>query len=281
MNSDLLRTFITIVDTGSISRAAAQLYRTPSAISMQMKRLEEQLGQTLFVSQGRERVLSHQGQQLVGYARRILALQQEALRVMDRSSQQAPLRLGCPDDYATTLLPALLALIREDHHDLLVEVITAPSMQLRMLLDRGELDLALVTRRPDTEEGHLLYQDQAVWLAAAEFDWQQPVWPLALYPPDCRMMNSALDGLDRQGRQYRLHTVSAGCNILLSLVRRGEALSAMPRCSVPDELLTGPAAPPLPVLPTIEVALIGAARPHPLFSDDQLLPLVSRFTAAP
>ena len=276
MNSELLKTFITVVDTGSISRAAAQLYRTPSAISMQMKKLEEQLDKPLFESQGRERVLTRHGKQLVGYARRIIALRQEALSALESNAEYAPLRLGCPDDYAQALLPELLKLIWQDNHDQLVQVTNAPSVQLRQLLDRGELDLALVTRRPDTDEGYLIKQDQGIWVASPEFDWGQPSLPLALYPPDCKFMTSALDGLEKQGRAYQLRTISVGSGILLELVQQGLAISAMAKCSVPEALQGAPIEQQLPELPAIEIVLLLGAQQHPQFSDVHVRPLAAR-----
>lgn len=278
MNSELLRTFVTVVDTGSLSRAAEQLYRTPSAISMQMKKLEDQLERPLFETQGRERILTRQGRQLVGYARRILALQQEALRALDSSAETLPLRLGCPDDYAQALLPLLLELIWQHDENQLVQVTNAPSSQLRTLLDRGELDVAMVTRRPDSDEGLLLHQDQGVWIAAADFDWSRPVLPLALYPPDCRFMTSALDGLEKQGRRYQLRTISAGSGVLLALVERGQALSAMASCTVPAQLICGESR-GLPALPAMEIVLLTGAQQHPACSDLRLPQLAHDFIA--
>ncbi|MBY4675607.1 LysR family transcriptional regulator [Marinobacterium arenosum] len=271
MNTDLLRTFIVVVDTGSYNRAAQQLYRTPSAISMQMKRLEEQVGKPLFEQQGRERVLTRHGKQLVGYARRILSLQQEALSVLEAGAGQEPLRLGCPDDYAQGLLTDLLELIWQQAPELQVQVVSGASTQLRHQLDMGELDLALVTRRPDSDEGFLLRQDQGVWLAAADFDWSaaDPL-PLALYPPDCKFMNGALDGLEKQGRRYQLKTISVGCGILLELVRRGIAITAMARISAPADLVVAPAEQQLPELPAIEIVLLVGAQQHPFFNSHRL-----------
>ena len=147
LDHELLRTFIAVVDTGSFTRAAAQVFRTQSAVSMQMKRLEEQLSKRLFLKEGRELQLTDDGQKLVSYARRIMTLHDEALGVMAVEGESRPLLLGCPDDYVTGVLPQLLSEIQKQLPGLQVQVRTGSSAQRRDLIDKGELDLTIRTRR--------------------------------------------------------------------------------------------------------------------------------------
>ncbi len=108
MDIDLLRTYVAIVDTGSFTRAARQTFRTQSAVSMQMKRLEAQVNRTLFRKEGRSLELTDDGKRLVHHARRLLAVHDEAMASMQPDAPAFRLRLGCPDDYAASLLPRLV-----------------------------------------------------------------------------------------------------------------------------------------------------------------------------
>ncbi|MCV6611799.1 MAG: LysR family transcriptional regulator, partial [Amphritea sp.] len=199
LDHELLRTFVAVVDTGSFTRAAAQVFRTQSAVSMQMKRLEEQLEKSLFIKEKRELQLTEDGHKLIVYARRILRLHDEALGVLSTGIDSRPLLLGCPDDYVTGVLPTLLEHIRERLPELQVQVRTGTSGQLRQLMDDGQLDISVLTRRPQKEEGYFLLQDKGVWIApdAAYIDQQSPL-PLALVEPDCKFHSTVVDGLTKQ-----------------------------------------------------------------------------------
>lgn len=264
LDHELLRTFIAVVDTGSFTRAAAQVFRTQSAVSMQMKRLEEQLSKRLFLKEGRELQLTDDGQKLVSYARRIMTLHDEALGVMAVEGESRPLLLGCPDDYVTGVLPQLLSEIQKQLPGLQVQVRTGSSAQLRDLIDKGELDLTILTRRPETEEGYLLLQDKGVWVApSAEFLDTDSKIPLVLVEPDCKFHSTAVDGLMKQERPFEVICISGNCALLIELVRRGEAITTLSSCCVPPDLYRLPAELGLPELPTVEIVLQCAARSHP------------------
>lgn len=263
LDHELLRSFIAVVDTGSFTRAAAQVFRTQSAVSMQMKRLEEQLDKKLFLKEGRELQLTDEGLKLISYARRIMKLHDEALGVLVADTASRPLLLGCPDDYATGVLPQLLAEIHQQLPGLQVQVRTGSSAQLRALIDKGELDLSILTRRPDTEEGYLLLQDKGVWVAPdADFIRTGRELRLALVEPDCKFHSTAVDGLIKQGWPYEVSCISGNCALLIELVRRGEAATTLASCCVPADLYRVPDTLGLPELPTAEIVLQSAARPH-------------------
>jgi len=139
MDTDLLRSFVAVVDTGSFTRAAKQIFRTQSAISMQIKRLEEQCGRVLFIRNGRSLELTEEGRSLLGYARQILQLHDEALTGLRQRRSYKPLRLGCPEDYSRQLLPDLIIMLRQRFPGLQLEVSASPTPVLRQLLDSGEL----------------------------------------------------------------------------------------------------------------------------------------------
>ncbi|BFM50482.1 LysR family transcriptional regulator [Marinomonas sp. THO17] len=260
MDTELLKTLVAIVDHGSFQRAAMQTFRTPSAISMQMKRLEEQAGTPLFIKQGREQVLTEDGQRLVHYARRILQLQEQALLSLKGPQQGVLINLGCPNDYVANLLPLIMATMEEMVPKLRFRIRTGTSIELRDMMDKGEVDLALVTRTPGSDEGLSLYQDTGVWVAKKGFDWQKHLSPLslALYEPGCKFHSSAIDGLQKKGVDYHLYCVTSNLALIESLLVAEKAISAIASVSVSDqlEIIDSDV---LPHLPAIEIAFSRSA----------------------
>ncbi|MDD1780331.1 LysR family transcriptional regulator [Enterovibrio sp. ZSDZ35] len=267
MDIDSLRSFLAIVDTGSFTRAAAQIHRTQSAISMQVKRLEEELGSPLFDRDKRPLSLSLSGQRLVSHARRLIASHDEALDAFKREDTTRPIRIGCPDDYAESLLPALLEQLRYQlKQNVTFDILCASSVRLRQRLDSGELDLAVVTRAPDSDEGWLLKHDKGVWVCGSDkrLISQRPL-PLALFDKNCKFHSTALDGLGKFGIEVDLLTFTTSASTLKAVVRKGMAMSAMARSSVPDDLHiidNGN----LPPLPAIDIVIVAATHNHPLIT---------------
>lgn len=259
MDTELLKTLVAIVDHGSFQRAAMQTFKTPSAISMQMKRLEEQVGTALFSKQGREQVLTEDGQQLVNYARRILQLQEQALKSLKGPQQGVLLNLGCPNDYVSNLLPQIMSIMESLSPNLRFRIRTGTSTELRDLMDKGEVDLALVTRTPGSDEGLTIYQDQGVWVAKKGFDWQalSPL-TLALYESNCKFHSSAIDGFQKKGVDYHLYCVTSNLALIESILLGEKAISAIASISVNEELEIIQDK-NLPKLPAIEIAFSRAA----------------------
>lgn len=265
MDVDALRSFIAFVDTGSFTRAAKQTFRTQSAISMQMKKLEEEAGQSLFVKQGRNLLLTDHGRMLVSYARRILALHDEVLGELAGSDGHRPLVIGCPDDYAESVLPQVVELILRHYPQQAIRVQCDCSTQLRLLLDSGDIDLAILTRAPEKEEGYLLQHDTGVWVHGGFPELlERPVLPLILYEADCKFHSTAIDGLEKLDQAYRLICSSSSATAIKSLLRQGLGISALARSSVAADLTIVERA-ALPALPAVDIVLAVAPLPHPLF----------------
>ena len=146
MDSDLLRSFVAFAECGSFNRAADRIGRTPSAFSMQMKRLEDLVGNKLFEREGRNVLLTADGITFVGYARRMLSLQDEAMGKMRGHDSSRPIRIGCPDDYTQKILPVVLRAIRKVHPDAKFFISVNPTILLRRMLDQGELDISVISR---------------------------------------------------------------------------------------------------------------------------------------
>jgi DNA-binding transcriptional LysR family regulator len=265
MDIDALRSFIAFVDTGSFTRAAKQTFRTQSAISMQMKRLEEETGQALFIKEGRSLALTEQGRLLVSYARRILSLHDEVIGSFSGSSGHPPLVIGCPDDYAESILPQLITLIVERLPQQNIKICCDCSSQLRLKLDAGAVHIAILTGAPDIEEGYLFKHDRGVWVHGGHPQLMEITsLALILYEPDCKFHSAAIDGLEKQGLDYRLLCSTSSATAIKSLLRQGLGISAVAASTVSQGLSIEHSA-DLPPLPFINIVLAVAPVPHPLF----------------
>ncbi|WP_287815921.1 LysR family transcriptional regulator, partial [Pseudomonas sp.] len=203
IDSEVLRTFVAIADEGGFTRAGERVNRTQSAVSMQMKRLEEDILQRqLFERDGRQVRLTAEGQILLGYARRILKLHSEVFTTLRQPHMVGTVRIGTPDDYAMRFLPGILSQFAQAYPLVQVEVHCESSKQL---MARQDLDLTIVTREPGTEIGQLLRQERFVWAQAQGFTphEQNPV-PLAMFNSDCFCRAWACHALDARQKPYRV-----------------------------------------------------------------------------
>ncbi|MGB1238919.1 MAG: LysR family transcriptional regulator [Pseudomonadales bacterium] len=255
MDIELLRTFIAVADSGSFTRAAGQIYRSQSAISMQVKRLEEQLDRQLFIRGARSLKLSPDGRALVPYARKLIVLHDEAVDNLLERSRIKHLRIGCPDDYSHNLLPELILLLRQQIPRVQISLTSANSTLLRQHLDSGELDLTVLTRAPAGNEGSLILQEQGVWVCNNPALLQQRPLPLALFEPSCKFHSSVIDALEKRGIAYDILCEGSNSNLLLQLVKRECAISVMTASAVPAGYSTFQQSSELPALPVAEIVL--------------------------
>lgn len=149
LESDVLRTFVAIADSGSFTRTAAQVFRSTAAVSLQIKRLEETLGQRLFSREARRVQLTAEGELLLGYARRLLKLNEEAVARFLTPTLTGRVRFGTPNDIGDRVLPSVLTLFACSHPAVEVEVNVGRSVDLVAKLDAGELDLTLINAGND------------------------------------------------------------------------------------------------------------------------------------
>lgn len=164
IDTEVLRTFVAIADQGGFTKAGEQVNRTQSAVSMQMKRLEEDvLQRQLFQREGRQVRLTAEGQVLLGYARRILKLHSEVFNTLREPHMVGTVRIGTPDDYVMRFLPGILSRFAQAYPLIQIEVHCESSKQLLL---RQDLDLSIVTREPGSEIGQLLRKERFVWAEA-------------------------------------------------------------------------------------------------------------------
>jgi DNA-binding transcriptional LysR family regulator len=148
LDIDQLQTFIAIIDSGSFTKAADRVYKTQSAVSMQMRRLEERIGKQLFIKDGRGNRMTVEGEKLLNYARRIIRLNNEAIAAFDDNRLEGTLRIGTPDDYADRYMPEIIGRFRQDASECrALHRLRAFGGPCRAM-HRGELDIALVTHNP-------------------------------------------------------------------------------------------------------------------------------------
>lgn len=247
---ELLRTFVAAVDAGSFTRAGERVCRTQSAVSMQMKRLEELVGTPLFLRSARSVESSPTGEVLVRYARRLLRLNDEAMAAVRGSGLRGRVRLGAPEDYASTVLPEILAHFSRHAPEVLVEVYCSPHDEVAELLDAGRLDLGLLTSGDDSGPGEAVHREPVVWAIPRDMTPESvEQLPLAVFHAGCIYRGWTLEALERQGRSYRVAYESPSTAAIVSLVGAGLAVAPVGR-SIPApgcrKLAFGEGLPPLP-----------------------------------
>ena len=208
LDMEILRTFLAISETGSFSRAAQQIYRTPSAVSMQIKRLEEMLGRALFVREPRQVHLTPEGETMLGFARQLLEINDEAVGQFLSPQVGGTVRLGAPDDLGTRVLPGILSLFSRSYPAVQVNVRVGRSPDLMRRLDIGELDLALLIAEAGNRPHRLaepVYREPLVWAGReGGVALQRTPLPIAVADRGCPWRRMALESLNRSGHRYRI-----------------------------------------------------------------------------
>ena len=253
---DWLRAFVAVVDAGSLAAAAPQLHRSASAVSMQLLKLEEATGRPVLLRGPRHLELTPTGAELLGYARRLLELHGEALTALHGPQLSGRVRLGVPDDYAATYLTPLLRSFAGRHAGVEIVLDCEQSTALIPRVQRGELDLALVSR-DRASRGTLLFHEPLVWVGAPQHEaWRREPLPVAVYEPGSLARREALAALAAQRRSYRVVYNSSSLAGQIAAVESGIAVAVLTRCSVPPGLLLLQDKLGLPALGTMEVAVL-------------------------
>jgi len=230
LDVDLLKTFIAISEHGSFTKAALQVHKTQSAVSMQMKRLEEMLGRAVFRKQGRTNMLTADGERLLDFAHRIAKLNDEAVSTFRQPELTGLIRFGTPEDYADKLLPEILARFARTHPLVQVDVECIGSTALSNAIAEKRLDLAIVTSCDDVKPECIIRREELVWVTSKSHQAHaQPVVPLALSHISCSWRAMALDAMEASGMDYRIAYVSANSNAVAAMVLSGMAIAAIPR----------------------------------------------------
>lgn len=266
LDMDVLRTFVTGFELGSFARAADRLGRSQSAVSTQLRKLEEQVGQALVKKSGRGLVLTTAGESLLSYAKRILELNDDALEVVRGSEMQGWVRLGLPQDLAETWLPAVLKRFTDAHPKVRTEVQVDRSAEMIQKTISGELDIALVWGEgSEGARAERVCQLPMVWIGRPDWPGRGGVGsdPLALvaFTPPCSFRSAGISALDEAGIPWRLTFTTPSLSGLWAAAEAGLGITLRTAISMPDRLSvfnndeTG-----LPPLPAVSLVLHRAER---------------------
>src|SRR4051812_24287243 len=255
LDLDLLRCFVTVAERGGFTAAGAALGLTQSAVSLKVKRLEELVQRRVFERTSRSIALTRDGETLLAYARRILALNDEAVRRLVAPPVAGRFRLGVADHFVPRNLAPLLARFVRTWPEVRLGVEVGRSHELRVAQERGALDLVLGKRRDGETAGRPIWTEGVVWVAAP--DWAPPEGrplPLAMLPAGCMFRDRALAALARAGLGFEVVYTSASLLGVAAAAQAGFALTVLGRGGLPPGLAEVPG---LPALGTVEMCLFG------------------------
>ena len=260
LDIDVLRTFVTGVELGSFAQAADRLGRSPAAVSAQLKKLESQVELTLFVKAGRKLALTDAGELLLGYAKRMLELNDEAVGRMRSSAIEGWVRVGLPHDFAENGLPAALARFARTHEKVRIEARAERNSELIKRVAAGQLDLALVWQ----DERVTRYLEKVaelplVWVGRPDFvRSSKTVLPLAAFEAPCLFRAAAAAALDKLGQPWHLSFTTPSLAGLWAAVESGLGLAVRTPVGVPRHLALLGKAEKLPALPSVSLVFIGS-----------------------
>jgi DNA-binding transcriptional LysR family regulator len=280
LDLDLLRSFVSVVDAGGFTRAGERVHRTQSTVSQQIRRLEDALGRELVHRNGKQATPTEEGERLLSYARRILALAEEARDVVARPVGEGVVRLGIPEDFAAYRLAELLSQFARARPGLRLDVRCGMSTRLARELERGELDLALFKRGADGAarvDAIARWPERLHWVASrrhkvahvppkwspvrrkghAQMDMDGAV-PLAVFEQGCLYRNRAIHALEAAGRAWHVAYTSPNLPGIQAAVSAGLGVSILPDVAILAEHRVLGRRDGFPPIPNTELVLVAA-----------------------
>ena len=263
LDLDQLQSFCAIADCGSFTEAARRVHKTQSAVSMQIKRLEERLGEELFLRDGRTVVLTTEGEELYARARRMLRINAEIVDMFSNEDLAGSIRFGVPDDYAVRLLPVILSSFQRTHPKIMVDVRCQPSEELLEGMRAGKYDVIVFTQGTHQEYGELFRTERVFWVASqgGSAIAMDPL-PLACGSHNCCWRTNALEALTRVGRDYRVAYTSSNALAISSAVLSDLAVGFLPESALQPGMQVIAEAPGLPRLKDAQIALLRASHAY-------------------
>ncbi|MGP2490214.1 LysR substrate-binding domain-containing protein [Mesorhizobium sp. PUT5] len=264
--TDLLRTFVSVIDLGAYTKAGDILGRTQPAISLQIKRLEELVGAPIIKHVGRSLMLTGEGEMLLSYAREILRLNDEAASYFNRAKIAGVLRIGLPNDYAVAFLQGVITGYTRQHPEISLEIYCGWSAEILDRLRADELDLAIAMA--NDERAQYLSRswiERPIWAAAegTRFDLAAGI-PLAAHPEGCAYRARMIQSLDSAQLRWRVAYTGSGISGLQNAVINGLGVSALTRYTILPGMRVLDEIDGLPPLAEIRVGLFYK---HPRLSD--------------
>lgn len=255
-DSTVIKSFLAIAESGSFSKAAGLVGRSQSAISLQIKRLEENLGCLLF-RRGKSKVtLTEQGDIFLDYARQSVELQWDVLRRLNESAVHGDINLGTPEDFATHYLSEILAVFAREHPHIQLHVSCDLTLNLLNDFKDGKLDIALIKRDPDiVEVGSKVWEEPLVWAAADDYKIKSTI-PLVIAPKPCIYRSRAITALDRVRRPWVVAYTSPSLAGSIAAVRAGLGVAVLPANMLPKGISQIQGDGRLPSIAASEIALL-------------------------
>jgi DNA-binding transcriptional LysR family regulator len=268
LDIDQLRTFIAIVETGSFTKAAEVVNKTQSAVSMQMKRLEERIERPIFARDGRASKLTEDGSRLLDYARRLVKLNVETVAAFSDEALSGRVRLGVPDDYADRYLPEIMARFSRAYPGVELTVVCEPSVDLLERIDANEIDLGIVTDCESNRASETFRRERLLWVTSNRhaIHLEEPL-PLALGRPSCMWRRTAIEQLELIGKPHRVLYSSSNAGAVAAAVLAGLAVSVLPESGLRPGMRVLTAAEGFPELPSCRVGLMRNAHGSSALTD--------------
>ncbi len=267
LDIDLLRAFVAVADEGGFTAAADRLGRTQAAVSLKIKRLEAALGKRVLERSSRHLALTSDGEVLLGYARRLLALNDETLQRLGAPAISGELRVGVAEYFLPTHLPQALAQFGRSHPGVHVQARVGFAQDLMAAFERGELDLVLTRREKGGgptggDSGRLIWRDPLVWVAAQGFDIaaDRPL-RLCLLPSPCVYRTHGLAALDRIGRRWEATYTAPSVLGVQAAALAGVGIAVLSRSAMIEGLRELDEREGFPMLPELEVVVLGENGP--------------------
>jgi len=237
LDSDLLRTFVAVAYAGSFTEGAARIYRSQSATSLQIKRLETILGQSVFERHGRGVILSDTGRRLLPVAQEVTARLDAVLRDISQEAISGKLRVGIPDDHGRAKLSEIVAAFTRHHPRVELDVTCALSVNFPEALDKGSLDIAIYEVEHPSSREEVLYEDPTCWVSSAQrtFPINERL-PVALFDHACWWRDAAIASLEGRGKPYRIVYSSQSVSGVIAAVEAGVAVGLLGRSSLHSDL---------------------------------------------
>ena len=257
---DLLKTLVAIAETGNFSSAAEAVFRTPSAISMQVKKIEELVERPVFIRDSRSVSLTPDGLLLLEHARRVLALNNEMVARFVTPNMEGEVRLGAVDHVAEQFLTTVLRRFSETHPGVVVEVTVENSAELAERMKTSQLDMALVTCNSANYAGlevEVIHREKLIWagLKGGVCVEQTPL-PISVWEEGCVWRQAALEGLEKSNREYRVNFKSAYVSGQKAAILADLAIAPLPASSCDGSIVPIDAKYKLPELSEYAVGMI-------------------------
>ena len=239
---DALRSFVTGIECGSFAQAASRLCRSTSAVSAQLKKLEQQCGADLVVKRGRHLALTQNGEIIMGYARRLLALNDEAQRALQGERLQGEIRIGMQEDFGESLMPGILGEFKRHHPGMRIIARVDRNRALLNALNDNMLDMALLWQAESIQrEGKTIGQCRLEWITHPQLDIAtllaegKPL-PLVMLESPCFMRSRSIDCLDRANIAWQVVFISHSLSGIWAAVQAGLGITVRTRIGMPGNL---------------------------------------------